>query len=74
MQMSGERTIAADRATVWSALNDPEMLKTCIPGCQEMAKTWSKYRMGYFLSGLSSYPGGVYSTCGRSPNSGDVYR
>lgn len=39
MQMSGERTIAADRATVWSALNDPEVLKACIPGCQEMAKT-----------------------------------
>lgn len=39
MQMSGERTIAADRATVWSALNDPDVLKACIPGCQEMEKT-----------------------------------
>ncbi|HET7409503.1 MAG TPA: carbon monoxide dehydrogenase subunit G [Paracoccaceae bacterium] len=39
MQMSGERTIAADRAAVWSALNDPEVLKACIPGCQEMTKT-----------------------------------
>lgn len=39
MQMSGERTIAADRATVWQALNDPEVLKACIPGCQEMDKT-----------------------------------
>ena len=39
MQMSGERTIAADRATVWSALNDPDILKACIPGCQEMEKT-----------------------------------
>jgi carbon monoxide dehydrogenase subunit G len=39
MQMSGERTIAADRATVWTALNDPEVLKACIPGCQEMTKT-----------------------------------
>jgi uncharacterized protein len=39
MQMSGERTIAADRAKVWTALNDPDVLKECIPGCQEMQKT-----------------------------------
>jgi len=39
MQMSGERIIAADRAAVWAALNDPEVLKACIPGCQEMEKT-----------------------------------
>jgi carbon monoxide dehydrogenase subunit G len=39
MQMSGERTVAADRAKVWAALNDPEVLKACIPGCQEMNKT-----------------------------------
>lgn len=39
MQMSGERTIAADRAAVWAALNDPEVLKASIPGCQEMVRT-----------------------------------
>ncbi len=39
MQMSGERTIAADRSRVWAALNDPDVLKDCIPGCQEMEKT-----------------------------------
>ena len=39
MQMSGERTIAADRAKVWAALNDADVLKDCIPGCQEMQKT-----------------------------------
>jgi len=36
MEMKGSRTIAADRATVWSALNDPEVLKACIPGCEEL--------------------------------------
>ncbi|WP_424931993.1 CoxG family protein [Amaricoccus macauensis] len=36
MNLNGSRIIAADRATVWSALNDPEILKACIPGCQEM--------------------------------------
>lgn len=39
MQMSGERLIAADRATVWAALNDPEVLKASVPGCQEMTQT-----------------------------------
>jgi uncharacterized protein len=36
MEMTGTRTIAADRATVWAKLNDPEVLKACIPGCSEL--------------------------------------
>jgi len=36
MELKGSRVIAADRATVWAALNDPEVLKECIPGCEEM--------------------------------------
>ena len=38
MDMSGEYRIAAPRQTVWAALNDPEMLKQCIPGCEEIDK------------------------------------
>ncbi len=38
MDMTGEYLIAAPRAKVWSALNDPEILKQCVPGCQEMQK------------------------------------
>ncbi|MFQ6549110.1 CoxG family protein [Aestuariibius sp. 2305UL40-4] len=37
MHMSDSQTIAADRETVWAALLDPEVLKDCVPGCQEMA-------------------------------------
>jgi uncharacterized protein len=37
MELNGSRQIAADRQTVWAALNDPEVLKASIPGCQEMA-------------------------------------
>ena len=37
MQMSGTRTIAADQATVWAAILDPEVLKACIPGCKEIS-------------------------------------
>lgn len=39
MDMSGEYVIAAPRETVWAALNDPEVLKVCIPGCDELEMT-----------------------------------
>jgi len=38
MTMSGEVKLPADRQTVWARLNDPETLKACIPGCQELVK------------------------------------
>ena len=38
MTMTGEVSLPADRATVWAALNDAEILKRSIPGCQELAK------------------------------------
>ena len=34
MEISSTRTIAAPPETVWLALNDPEVLKECIPGCE----------------------------------------
>jgi carbon monoxide dehydrogenase subunit G len=39
MEMAGTRLIAVERGVVWAALNDPEVLKACIPGCTEMAPT-----------------------------------
>ncbi|WP_243374652.1 CoxG family protein [Microvirga solisilvae] len=38
MTMQGEVTLPADRAAVWAALNDPDVLKASIPGCQELEK------------------------------------
>ena len=38
MQMTGEHRIEAPREAVWKALNDPEVLKQAIPGCQEIEK------------------------------------
>ncbi len=38
MEMSGEQRIPAPRQKVWEALNDPEVLKSSIPGCQELEK------------------------------------
>jgi uncharacterized protein len=36
MDMTGEERIAAPRDAVWTALNDPDILKQCIPGCQSL--------------------------------------
>ncbi|KQY13315.1 SRPBCC family protein [Rhizobium sp. Root482] len=36
MDMQGEERIAARRETVWAALNDPDILRQCIPGCQSL--------------------------------------
>jgi uncharacterized protein len=39
MDMSGSQRIEAPRQRVWEALNDPEILKQSIPGCQSIEKT-----------------------------------
>lgn len=36
MDISGTYLIPSDRATVWKAINDPSVLKDCIPGCEEL--------------------------------------
>ena len=38
MDMTGEHRIAASREAVWAALNDAEVLRACIPGCEELEK------------------------------------
>jgi uncharacterized protein len=39
MTMTGEVQLAAPRETVWQKLNDPAVLKACIPGCEQLDKT-----------------------------------
>ncbi|MEM7548007.1 MAG: carbon monoxide dehydrogenase subunit G [Pseudomonadota bacterium] len=39
MKLTGTRLIAAPADIVWAGLNDPEVLKACIPGCQTLEKT-----------------------------------
>jgi len=38
MDMSGSYDIAAPREAVWAALNDIDVLKACIPGCESITK------------------------------------
>ena len=39
MELQGERLIPASIAATWAALNDPEMLKACIAGCESLERT-----------------------------------
>jgi hypothetical protein len=38
MDLTGEYKIPAPRDAVWKALNDPDILKQCIPGCEEITR------------------------------------
>ncbi len=38
LEMSGEYELPQSRDVVWKALNDPEILKQCIPGCETLEK------------------------------------
>jgi uncharacterized protein len=39
MQMNDSQRIPAAKDKVWAALNDPDILKKCIPGCQSLEMT-----------------------------------
>ena len=38
MEMKGSRTVPSDIETTWRALNDPEVLKACIAGCESIER------------------------------------
>ncbi|HEY8355862.1 MAG TPA: carbon monoxide dehydrogenase subunit G [Ramlibacter sp.] len=39
MEMQGNRRLAVTQQQAWDALNDPEVLKLCIPGCDKVEAT-----------------------------------
>src|SRR5277367_1915629 len=39
MQMNDSQRVPASRDKVWAGLNDPEILRQCIPGCQKLEMT-----------------------------------
>jgi uncharacterized protein len=39
MEMSGEQLVPAPQKVVWDALNDPEMLKASVPGCESIERS-----------------------------------
>lgn len=47
MEMQGSRHLAVTQQQAWDALNDPEVLKTCIPGCDKVEPTGeNQYAIG----------------------------
>jgi carbon monoxide dehydrogenase subunit G len=38
MEMKGEQLVPASQQDVWNALNEPQMLKECIPGCEALER------------------------------------
>ena len=38
MEMTGEQLIPAPQEETWAALNDPEILKACVPGCESIER------------------------------------
>jgi carbon monoxide dehydrogenase subunit G len=38
MEMTGEQLVPASQEITWNALNDPEVLKACVPGCESIER------------------------------------
>jgi len=38
MEMTGEQLIPVPQAVTWEALNDPAILKDCVPGCESITR------------------------------------
>jgi uncharacterized protein len=38
MEMTGEQLVPASQQDTWSALNDPDVLKACVPGCESIER------------------------------------
>jgi uncharacterized protein len=38
MEMTGEQLVSASQEVTWNALNDPEVLKACVPGCESIER------------------------------------
>lgn len=50
MDMQGNRALAITRQQAWDALNDPAVLKACIPGCDKVAPAGeNQYTVGMAL-------------------------
>ena len=50
MDMQGNRQLAITQQQAWTALNDPAVLKTCIPGCDKVEPTGeNQYAIGMAL-------------------------
>jgi carbon monoxide dehydrogenase subunit G len=50
MDMQGNRLLSATQEQAWAALNNPDILKACIPGCEKFELTEeNSYNVGVAL-------------------------
>ncbi|HWA50814.1 MAG TPA: carbon monoxide dehydrogenase subunit G [Dongiaceae bacterium] len=73
MQLTGTERIQAPRAAVWQALNNPEILKECIPGCESielLSPTEMKARVGLRLGPIKASFAGRVSLSDIDPPNG----
>ena len=56
MEMTGEQLIAASQAATWEALNNPDVLKDCIPGCESVTRVADDKTMLLYFSGGPANP------------------
>lgn len=73
MEMTGERRIPAPRERVWAALNDPEVLKASIPGCESVeriAEDQFQARAAVKLGPMSARFGGKVTLSNINPPAG----
>lgn len=38
MKINGQAHLAAERSSIWEKLNDPALLQSCIPGCEQLER------------------------------------
>jgi carbon monoxide dehydrogenase subunit G len=73
MELQGQERIAAPRAQVWQALNDPEILKACIPGCESiemLSPTEMKARVALKLGPIKASFAGQVTLSDMDPPNG----
>src|SRR3546814_6354881 len=54
MEMQGSRLLSLKQELVWQALNDPDVLKVCVPGCESIEATDENARSEEHTSELHS--------------------
>ena len=56
MEMQASRTLAVSQQQAWEALNDPEVLKLCIPGCDKVEPTGeNQYSVAMALTSVQTF-------------------
>ena len=75
MRLAGEQRVAAPRQKVWEALNDPQVLRQSIPGCQSLDKQAEdrlaaivEIRIGPIGAPPSSRPVAGFQSCDTLPS------